>query len=51
MIKIQLLKKYIELKRKGYDKDRRYMEYAICHLITFEDYEKYIDKRILKGGN
>ena len=50
MKKIKLLIAYIKLKRKGYDKEYRYFKYAIDGLITFEQYEKYIDNKIMKGG-
>lgn len=48
---IKLLIAYIKLKRKGYDKEHRYINYAKEGLITFEQYEKYIDNKIMKGGN
>ena len=50
MRRIKLLIAYIKLKRKGYDKEHRYFKYAIDGLITFEQYEKYIDNKIMKGG-
>ena len=50
MKRIKLLIAYIKLKRKGYDKEQRYFKYAIDGLITFEQYEKYIDNKIMKGG-
>lgn len=45
---VQIIKYYLILKKKGYDKEQRYFEYAIKGLITFEQYEKYIDNRIFK---
>ena len=50
MKKLKLLFKFIELKIKGYDKGDRYFYYAIHDLITFEQYEKFIDNKIMKGG-
>lgn len=50
MKRIKLLIAYIKLKRKGYDIEYRYFKYAIDGLITFEQHEKYIDNKILKGG-
>ena len=50
MKRIKLLIAYIKLKRKGYDKLHRYFTYAIKGLITFEEYEKFIDNKIMKGG-
>lgn len=50
MKRIKLLIAYIKLKRKGYSKDDRYFNYAINGLITFEQYDKYIDNKIMKGG-
>ena len=51
MNKIKLLIAYINLKLKGYDKEYRYFKYAIDGLITFEQYEKYIDNKIMKKGD
>lgn len=51
MKRIKLVIAYIKLKRKGYDKEHRYFKYAIDGLITFEQYEKYIDNKIMKGVN
>ena len=45
---VPIIKYYLILKKKGYDKEQRYFEYAIKGLITFEQYEKYIDNRIFK---
>lgn len=47
---IKLIIKYIKLKYQGYNKEERYFKYAIDGLITFEQYEKYIDNKIMKGG-
>lgn len=45
---VQIIKYYLILKKKGYNKEQRYFEYAIKRLITFEQYEKYLDNRIFK---
>lgn len=50
MKKLKLLLEYIKLKHKGYTKEERYFMYAIKGLITFEEYEKYFDNKIMKGG-
>ena len=50
MKRIKLLIAYIKLKLKGYDKKHRYLKYAIDGLITFEQYEKFIDKKVMKGS-
>lgn len=46
---LKLFIRYLQLKKKGYDKEHRYFKYAIDGLITFEQYEKYIDNKIMKG--
>lgn len=47
----KLFIRYLELKKKGYNKERRMLDYAINNIITFEQYEKYFDKRIMnKNG-
>ena len=51
MKKIKLLLEYIKLKHKGYTKEERYFEYAIKGHITFEEYKKYFDNKIMKGEN
>lgn len=50
MKKFKLLIMFIKLKLKGLDKEHRYFNYAINGLITFEQYEKFIDNKIMKGG-
>ena len=42
----KLFIRYLELKKKGYNKERRMLYYAINNIITFEQYDKYFDKRI-----
>ena len=50
MKRIKLLIAYIKLKLKGYNKEHRYFKYAIKGLINFEQYEKFIDNKVMKGG-
>lgn len=54
MRKIKLLLKrfklYKELKKQGYSKDLRYTQYVLYGVMGFEEYEKYFDKKIMKGG-
>ena len=50
MKRIKLLIAYIKLKRKGYNKAQRYFRYAMEGLIQFEQYEKYLDNKIMKEG-
>lgn len=50
MKRIKLLLEFIKLKHQGYNKEERYFKYAIKGLITFEEYEKYFDNKIMKGG-
>lgn len=45
---VQIIKYYLILKKKGYNKEQRYFEYAIKGLITFEQYEKYLDNKIFR---
>ena len=51
MKRFKLLMMYLKLKIKRYDKEHRYFKYAIEGLITFEQYEKYIDNKIMKKGD
>lgn len=50
MKRIKLLIEFIKLKHQGYNKEERYFKYAINGLINFEQYEKFIDKKVTKGG-
>lgn len=50
MKKIKLIIEFIKLKDQGYNKEERYFKYAIKGLINFEQYEKFIDNKIMKGG-
>ena len=49
MKKIKLIIEFIKLKHQGYNKEERYFKYAIKGLINFEQYEKFIDNKIMKG--
>ena len=49
MKRIKLLLEFIKLKHRGYNKEERYSVYAIKGLINFEQYEKFIDKKVMKG--
>ena len=51
MKRIKLLLEFIKLKYQGYNKEERYFKYAIKGLINFEQYEKFIDKKVMKRGN
>ena len=42
---LKLLKRYLQLKKKGYNKEMRMIDYAINNIITFEQYEKYFNKK------
>ena len=50
MKRIKLLLEFIKLKYQVYSKEERYFKYAIKGLINFEQYEKFIDNKIMKGG-
>ena len=50
MKRLKLLLEFIKLKHQGYNKEERYFKYAIKGLINFEQYEKFIDNKIMKGG-
>lgn len=50
MRKIKILIEYFKLKYKGYTKENRMLVYAMKRYITFEEYEKYFDNKIMKGG-
>lgn len=50
MKRIKLLLEFIKLKYQGYNKEERYFKYAIKGLINFEQYEKIIDNKVMKGG-
>ena len=49
MRKIKILIEYFKLKHKGYTKEDRMLVYAMKQYITFEEYEKYFDKKVMKG--
>lgn len=50
MRKLKILIEYVKLKNKGYTKENRMLVYAMKKYITFEEYEKYFDKKVMKGG-
>lgn len=50
MKRIKLLLEFIKLKYKGYTKENRMLVYAMKQYITFDEYEKYFDKKVMKGG-
>ena len=50
MRKLKILKEYIILKRKGFNKEDRMLRYAIKGLITFDEFNKYYDNKVMKGG-
>ena len=43
-------KLYRKLKKQGLDKDLRYTQYVLYGVMGFEEYEKYFDKKVMKGG-
>lgn len=43
---LKLLKRYLQLKKKGYSKEMRMVDYAINKIITFEQYDKYFNKKV-----
>lgn len=50
MRKLKLFKEYIILKHKGFSKCDRMLRYAMKGLITFEEFNNYYDKKVMKGG-
>lgn len=50
-IKLRRLKLYFKLRKEGFrKKDLRYYQYVIYGVMSFEEYEKYLDKKIMKEG-
>ena len=45
---LKLFIRYLQLKKKGYSKDMRMVDYAINNIITFEQYNNYFDKKVKK---
>lgn len=43
---LKLFIRYLQLKKKGYNKEMRMVDYAINEIITFEQYEKYFNKKV-----
>lgn len=51
---LKLFIRYLQLKKKGYNKEMRMVDYAINEIITFEQYDKYFNKKVkgdLRGCN
>ena len=44
------LKLYFRFKKEGLSKDLRYTEYVLYGVMGFEEYQKYFDKKVMKGG-
>lgn len=44
------LKLYFRFKKRDYQKDLRYTEYVLYGVMDFEEYQKYFDKKVMKGG-
>ena len=49
MKKIKMFKAYFKLKKRKYNKHMRMVYYAMNNIITFNEYEKYFDKRIRRN--
>lgn len=43
---LKLFIRYLQLKKKGYNKEMRMVDYAINKIITFEQYDKYFNKKV-----
>lgn len=43
---LKLFIRYLQLKKKGYNKEMRMLDYAINNIITFEQYDKYFNKKV-----
>ena len=50
MRKLKRIFIYVKMKLQGHSKDVIYTTLVFKNLMTFEEYEKYFDKRIIKGG-
>lgn len=46
---LKLFIRYLQLKKKGYNKERRMVDYAINNIITFDEYNKYFDEHIRRS--
>lgn len=44
------LKLYFIFKKERLSKDLRYTEYVLYGVMGFEEYQKYFDKKVMKGG-
>lgn len=43
------IKLYFEFKKQGLNKDFRYTQYVLYGVMSYEEYEKYFDKKVMKG--
>lgn len=48
--RLKRLKLYFRFKKEGLSKDLRYTEYVLYGVMGFEEYQKYFDKKVKKGG-
>lgn len=48
MKKLKLIYYFIKYKIEGLQKEQRYFKYVIKRLITFEEYDKFKDKMMIK---
>lgn len=48
---IKRLKLYFEFKKQGLNKDFRYTQYVLYGVMDFDEYEKYFDNKVRKGGD
>ena len=46
---LKRLKLYFRFKKEGLSKDLRYTEYVLYGVMSFEEYQKYFDKKVMKG--
>ena len=46
--KLKRFKRYLELKIEGYNKEEIMRIYALDGLITFDEYDKYLTKKMEK---
>lgn len=45
----RIIKLYFRFKKEGLTKDLRYTEYVLYGVMGFEKYQKYFDKKVMKG--
>lgn len=48
MKKLKLIRTYFKLKKMGLTKEHRYTYYAINRIITFDEYDEYLSKKMRK---